>query len=60
MTAKRDANRARFPITARFVDDMRKVFGPGVKPLYVREGEHETGDRALFEEIELVFGRKPT
>jgi hypothetical protein len=60
MTAARDANRAKFPTVARFVDDMRKVFGPGVKPLYVREGENEAGDRALFEEIEREFGRKPS
>lgn len=59
MTAARDSNRAAYPTVARFVDDMRKVFGPGVKALYVRENGNEAGDRALFEEIEREFGRKP-
>lgn len=43
MTAK--DNRAKMPNVARMVDEVRAVFGDGVKVLWAREGEYELGTR---------------
>lgn len=45
----RDENRARFPDTAMFLEELRK-YAPNAKVVYVREGNHEAGDRARYDE----------
>lgn len=37
-------NRARFPESARFVDDLRAVFGPGVRLVYASENGNTIGE----------------
>ena len=39
-------NREAMPQTAAIVDEFRRVFGPGVRVLWAREGELEVGKRA--------------
>lgn len=39
------SNRDKMPNVAKMVDDVRAIFGPGVKVVYAREGEYELGKR---------------
>lgn len=41
------SNRAAFPQAARIVDELREVFGPGVKLEFAEEGGREIGQRDL-------------
>jgi hypothetical protein len=41
---ERSANRAAFPEAARIVDELRSVFGPGVKLLWWKENGQAIGD----------------
>lgn len=54
IAAERKRNRERMPEIARVVDEFRRVFGPGVKLLWAREGGFEVGvrskDRAPLED----------
>lgn len=43
----RSANRAAFPATARIVDELREVFGPGVRLEWACENGREIGVREL-------------
>lgn len=36
-------NRAEFPVCAAFLDEMREVFGPDVRMVWVREAGQEMG-----------------
>jgi hypothetical protein len=38
-------NRAMFPETARFVDEMREAFGPDVRLVWASENGREIGER---------------
>lgn len=40
-------NRARFPVSAAFVDEMREAFGPGVKLVYASENGQVIGEPVL-------------
>jgi hypothetical protein len=42
---ERDLLRAACPITARLTDDLRSVFGDGVRVVYVNEGGTVRGSR---------------
>lgn len=44
---KAAANRALFPHAAQVVDEMRSVFGPGVRLEYAAEGGREVGRREV-------------
>lgn len=55
MTDAREQNRARLPTIAKALEDFRRVFGPGVKVIYAREGEHEVGSRAAHDEAEAIL-----
>ena len=48
------------PIMAQAMDDFRRIFGPGVKLRYAKEGDEERGDRAEYDaaQAELEAGRK--
>ena len=39
----RRRNRAQMPLTAALMDEWRRVFGPGLRLRWAREGEHEIG-----------------
>lgn len=56
--AERKSNRERMPEIARFVDDLRTWFGPGVKLRWAREGNFEVGRRPeqLLFPVEVVDG----
>ena len=41
----REKNRAMFPEAARIVDELRAVFGPGVKLTWAQENGNEIGER---------------
>ncbi len=43
----RESNRAAFPLTAQIVDELREVFGPGVKLEWAEENGREIGQREL-------------
>ena len=46
MSAAKTSNQQRAPISAKFVEDMREVFGADqVKVLYVKEGNFELGEK---------------
>jgi hypothetical protein len=45
MSQAKLSNRNRAPFTAETVDVYREVFGDGVKVLYAREGDFETGEK---------------
>lgn len=59
MTDARASNRASMPIMAQAMDDFRRIFGPGVKLRYAKEGDEERGSRAEYDEAqaELEAGR---
>ena len=40
-----DDNRAAFPETARIVDELRDIFGPGVKLIWDQENGREIGKK---------------
>jgi len=42
-TVTREQVREMFPECVAFADEMRELFGPGVKPVYMREGNREIG-----------------
>lgn len=41
----KDANRARFPFAAQIVDELREVFGDGVKVEWAEENGQQIGKR---------------
>lgn len=41
--SERSSNRAAFPETAKLVDELRDVFGPGVKLVWAEENGREIG-----------------
>jgi hypothetical protein len=45
---KRDQIRADFPGCTQIIDDLRAVFGPGVKPKYFSEGGKTMGRELEF------------
>lgn len=58
MSDAREQNRERLPTIAKALDDFRRVFGPGVKVIYAREGEHEVGNRAAHDEADAILHQK--
>lgn len=52
----RTSNRAAMPIMAKAMDDFRRIFGPGVKLRYAKEGDEERGDRAEYDAAQAELG----
>lgn len=43
--SERSSNRAAFPETAKLVDELRDVFGPGVKLVWAEENGRTIGEK---------------